>query len=127
MPRVYQYRCSNWGWKDSNERNIQWKCRFNFEYDGPYEYVKMDDGSEIFYSHFKGEDYLLKLTGKTTDQLLKEKRIFFRDSEFCLECRHFKNDCKCEKPNLIDISKLEGMKCPECGVGVIEKKDVGIS
>lgn len=126
MPLIYEYECSPWGPQEIKGKIIQGKCDFVIRDYGPYMCVKLDE-KEVVLPHPIEERRAKSLTGKNLNQLVKEGRIIFRKREFCLKCLKTKEECDCEKPDLIEIPKLEGRECPKCHKGTILKTQAGIS
>lgn len=114
MPLLSTYRCSE-------------NCNFKIEgYGGPYMYLKTDEKEEIL-PHPIEDSHAKALTGEKLDELFKEGCIIFKYGRICLKCLQQEKDCKCEKAELVEIPKLEGMVCPKCGKGKITKSSAGIS
>ncbi len=114
MPIIYKYYC-NAG------------CHFLIKSHGlPFMCLKLDGREEIL-PHPIENSRAKKLTGKNLDELFKEGRIIFKPNRICLECLQREKNCKCERPKLLEISKLKGATCPKCRKGKILKSLAGVS
>ena len=85
------------------------------------------DGKEYILPHPLEDEAARSLTGKELSDLVKEKAIIFKNSKICLKCLKYEDDCVCQKKELIEVPKLEGMTCPNCQRGKIIKILAGIS
>ncbi|MBI4653263.1 hypothetical protein HY750_03355 [Candidatus Kuenenbacteria bacterium] len=127
MPLLFKYKCSYCGTREENNKIITGECDFIIEDDGgSCIYVKMGDKEKAL-PHPCEELLAKELTGKNLDELLKERRVFFKENRICLKCFKQEYECKCEKADFMEIKKIEGLRCPKCKEGIIEKIPAGIS
>lgn len=117
MPNIIQYKCENYK-----------NCKFVIIDTGPAMHVKLEDGTTKKLFHPSEEARALALTGKSTAELMDEKRIFYQESKFCSTCYKIGDECVCQdKTDHLTVSELEGNNCPICKSGVIKKSVVGMS
>lgn len=117
MPFIYKYQCDNG--KD---------CNFQVVDVGAILYVKLNNGKTERLVHPIEEAVALSLTGKNVTQLMKENKVFYKDSELCLSCFKERGGCKCKNKNeFVNISEIAGKQCPKCKKGIIQKLIIGQS
>lgn len=130
MPILYTYECSLSQYREDKSKLNEFippKCDFRIKaYGGPHMYLKWN-GKEKVLPHPLEDQMAFKITGRKLDELAKEGLIIFKHSKICPRCFKYEGVCTCENTEFIEIPKLEGMTCPKCKKGIIEKHEAGIT
>jgi len=131
MPMLFNYSCvPDYSFDRSDDNKLKKvlskSCDFSVKDDGPHVYLKLD-GREIGLDQHNFIANAETLAKKSFRELIDSRMIIYKKEKICLNCLKFEEDCICESKKLIPIRELEGMKCPKCKEGKIEKVSIAIS